>query len=72
MTYDKTVTEESINKIWNAWSRRVGGLLIPGHDLPMTLERDSIQYIGTHQASIKAWLDDQLNKTTIISLTPSH
>ena len=70
MTYDAHITKNSINDIWGAWSRRDNGILIPGHDLPMVLNNDSIQYIGKHEATIKAWLDDTLNKTTLVSLTP--
>ena len=70
MTYDAHITKKSINDIWGAWSRRDNGILIPGHDLPMVLNNDSIQYIGKHEATIKAWLDDTLNKTTLVSLTP--
>lgn len=70
MTYDANATKNSINDIWSAWSRRDGGLLIPGHDLPMVLNNNSIRYIGKHEAAIKVWFDDSLNKSTLISLSP--
>ncbi|OUT78019.1 MAG: hypothetical protein CBB82_04190 [Betaproteobacteria bacterium TMED22] len=72
MTYDAHLTKKSIADIWGKWSRRNGGILIPGHDLPMVLNNDSIEYIGKHEATIKAWFDGALNQTTLISLSPRN
>lgn len=68
MTFDKHATEDSIKKIWAEWKRRENGVLIPGHDLPMIMRNEAIQYIGSREAAIKAWYSDDLNKTTIFSL----
>jgi len=38
MTYDAKVSAASIDKIWQLWRARQGTILVPGHDLPMTLE----------------------------------
>jgi len=69
MTYDKEVTRASIESIWNFWSRRPGSILVPGHDLPMIREEGKVRYLGAREAAIKAWYDEDLNRTTVISLT---
>ena len=38
MTYDQTVSRQSIDAIWELWRRRSGTVLIPGHDVPMVLD----------------------------------
>jgi N-acyl homoserine lactone hydrolase len=68
MTYDKEITRESIEKIWQFWSRRAGSILVPGHDLPMIQDGDTVKYLGTREAAIRAWYGDELNQTTVISL----
>ena len=69
MTYDKQVTRTSIEKIWAFWSRRPGSILVPGHDLPMVQEDGKVRYLGGREAAIRAWYSDDLNETTLISLT---
>jgi glyoxylase-like metal-dependent hydrolase (beta-lactamase superfamily II) len=69
MTYDKEVTRASIESIWSFWSRRPGSILVPGHDLPMIREEGKVRYLGAREAAIKAWYDEDLNRTTVISLT---
>ena len=69
MTYDKDITRESIESIWKFWSRRGDSILVPGHDLPMIQDNGAVRYLGEREAAIKAWYADDLNKTTLISLT---
>jgi N-acyl homoserine lactone hydrolase len=38
MTYDQTVSRQSIDAIWELWRRRSGTVLISGHDVPMVLD----------------------------------
>lgn len=68
MTYDKDVTRASIESIWEFWSRRPGSILVPGHDLPMIQEDGKVRYLGEREAAIRAWYNEDLNKTTLISL----
>ncbi|UCH49414.1 MAG: MBL fold metallo-hydrolase [Betaproteobacteria bacterium] len=72
MTYDAEVTRASIETIWKFWSHRPGSILVPGHDLPMVQDNGKVRYLGEREAAIKAWYSDDLNKTTVISLTESH
>ncbi|MGD8476377.1 MAG: MBL fold metallo-hydrolase [Burkholderiales bacterium] len=71
MTYDAQVTRKSIQGIWDFWSRRPGSILVPGHDLPMVQEGGNVRYLGQREAAIRAWYSEDLNKTTVISLTES-
>ncbi len=69
MTYDPAVSAASIARIWDYWTARPGTIVVPGHDLPMTLENGAPRYIGTREAAIRAWYDETLEKTTVIRLT---
>ncbi len=69
MTYDEKITRASIENIWQFWSRRAGSVLVPGHDLPMVQDNGKVRYLGEREAAIKAWYSEDLNKTTVISLT---
>jgi glyoxylase-like metal-dependent hydrolase (beta-lactamase superfamily II) len=64
MTYDPEATRASIENIWTLWRRRPGTVLIPGHDLPMVLADEAIQYVGERDAGIAAWFGDTLETTT--------
>lgn len=72
MTYDAGITRKSIESIWSFWSRQPGSILVPGHDLPMVQENGKVRYLGEREAAIKAWYSEDLNKTTVISLTESR
>jgi N-acyl homoserine lactone hydrolase len=72
MTYDADVTRNSIESIWSFWSRQPDSILVPGHDLPMIQENGKVRYLGEREAAIKAWYSEDLNKTTVISLTGSQ
>lgn len=69
MTYDPAVSRASIEMIWSHWRRRPGSILIPGHDLPMTLEGGRPRYIGTREAAITTWYGDDMDTTTRFELT---
>ena len=69
MTYDAAITNASIEAIWKLWTRRAGSILVPGHDLPMIQEDGKVRYVGEREAAIRAWFAEDLNETTVISLT---
>jgi len=71
MTYDKAITNASIEAIWEFWSRRPGSILVPGHDQPMVQEDGKVRYLGKREAAIRAWFGEDLNETTVISLAGS-
>jgi len=68
MTYDATVTAQSIETMWALWRQRPGTLLVPGHDLPMMLDDGQPVFVGKRQAAIESWFDDSLEKTTRFEL----
>ncbi len=70
MTYDPELSRESIDANRGFWARRPGGILVPGHDLPMVHEVGSPRYLGTREAAIRAWYGEDLNETTLYSLLP--
>ncbi|MDQ2801405.1 MAG: MBL fold metallo-hydrolase [Pseudomonadota bacterium] len=69
MTYDPAVTASSIEQMWELWRQRPGTLLVPGHDLPMVLENGRPVFVGTREAAITSWFDDDLETTTRFELT---
>ncbi len=70
MTYDPAVTAASIEQMWAIWRSRPNTLLVPGHDLPMVLDADGRpSFVGTREAAITAWFDDDLERTTRFELT---
>ena len=44
-------------------------MLVPGHDLPMVLDNGAPRYLGQREAAIQAWFGDDMNQTTLLSLT---
>ena len=69
MTYDPAISRASIEMIWGLWQRRPGSIVVPGHDLPMTQVSGATTYLGTRQAAITAWYGDDMERTTLFSLT---
>lgn len=69
MTYNAAVSCESIEKIWSLWRRKPGSVLVPGHDLPMTVKDGVPHYLGEREAAMMAWFGEDMNETTLISLT---
>jgi N-acyl homoserine lactone hydrolase len=69
MTYDAAQSRRSMEAIWARWRHRPGTLLVPGHDVLMRIENDVPAYIGPREAAISAWFEDDLERTTLFSLT---
>jgi len=70
MTYDAAVSRATIEMIWEMARTRPGCLLIPGHDLPMTVQNGVPRPIGQHQAEIRGWFGQTLEEITRIDLVP--
>jgi N-acyl homoserine lactone hydrolase len=70
MTYDPVISRSSMEQIWSMWRQRPGTVLVPGHDMPMTLERGEPHYLGEHEAAIASWFGESLDQTTRFRLTP--
>ncbi len=68
MTYDPAVTAASIERIWALWRRQPGSIVLPGHDLPMTLEAGQPRQIGEYGAGIVAMLGDTIDARTTVKL----
>jgi glyoxylase-like metal-dependent hydrolase (beta-lactamase superfamily II) len=68
MTYDASIARRSIEAIWQHWRRREGNILVPGHDMPMTLDDGTPKYIAEREAGINAWFGNTLGETTLIEL----
>jgi glyoxylase-like metal-dependent hydrolase (beta-lactamase superfamily II) len=67
---DETAGRKSIALIWSLWREKPGTLLIPGHDLAMTLGADGKPtYMGRREAGIGAWLTENIEVTTDFDLT---
>ena len=71
MTYDAGLTRATIESIWASWSKKPNSILVPGHDLPMVLDQGEPRYLCEREAGIRAWYDEGLDKTTVISLIPN-
>jgi len=70
MTYDAAVSAKSIELIWDFWRRRPGGIVVPGHDMPMILENGEPKYLGKREDAIVAWYGDDMETTTLFNLMP--
>ena len=68
MTYDAADSAASINTIWDLWTRRPNGVLIPGHDMPMMQDNGVARFLGEHEAAIRIWNGEDLNQTKVVSL----
>ena len=68
MTDDLAQTRRSIETMWRFWRARPGNILVPGHDLPMTLENDQPSYVGKREAGIMIWNGADLEQTIRIEL----
>jgi len=72
MTMDEDASAQSFARIWDIWRRRQDTILVPGHDIPMVLEGGIPMYIEERRAGITAWLDDDLETTTLFELKPAE
>jgi glyoxylase-like metal-dependent hydrolase (beta-lactamase superfamily II) len=69
MTVDGDASEETLRRVHAWWRRRPANVVVPGHDLPMTLDAAGVpQYAGPRRASIEAWFGDTLAETQTIDL----
>jgi glyoxylase-like metal-dependent hydrolase (beta-lactamase superfamily II) len=69
LTIDAAASEETLRWIRSVWLRRPKNVVVPGHDLPMTLDAAGVpQYAGTRRASIEAWFGDTLDEMQAIDL----
>jgi N-acyl homoserine lactone hydrolase len=65
-------SQASLKVIWHHWRAKPGTILVPGHDLCMTLDAHAKpQYIGERRAGIAAWFNESLAEETVISLCPT-
>jgi glyoxylase-like metal-dependent hydrolase (beta-lactamase superfamily II) len=69
MTYDPAVSRSSIEMIWKIWRKRPGSIVVPGHDMPMVMEKDEAKFITKREAAIVAWYGDDMETTTLFKLT---
>ncbi|MBW6398177.1 MBL fold metallo-hydrolase [Roseomonas sp. HJA6] len=72
MTYDPAVSRATIDMIWAICRDRPGCLLIPGHDLPMTVENGVPRPIGRQHAEIRGWFGETLDDITTFDLVPAE
>ncbi len=68
MTYDAAVSKASIDSIWALWRKRPGNIVVPGHDVPMVLEKGQTKYIDKREAAVSAWFGDDMETTTLFKL----
>jgi glyoxylase-like metal-dependent hydrolase (beta-lactamase superfamily II) len=67
---DTDASADSIALIWRRWRSAIGAVVVPGHDLPMTLSQDgSCRLIGTRSARITALLGRHLTDRTDFDLS---
>jgi glyoxylase-like metal-dependent hydrolase (beta-lactamase superfamily II) len=67
-SYDMAVTRRSIDLIFELWRKRPSNVVVPGHDMPMVLDRGEPCYIEERQAGLSAWFGDTLEETTLFEL----
>lgn len=62
-------SQASLRVIWRHWRATPGTILVPGHDLCMTLDVDGKpRYIGERRAGIAAWFSESLADETLFNL----
>jgi N-acyl homoserine lactone hydrolase len=67
MTYDQTVSRQSIDAIWELWRRRSGTVLISGHDVPMVRRRVP-RYLVPREGAIAAWSGTGLDQLIVFDI----
>lgn len=68
MTYDASVSAATVEKVWTLWRKKLGSIVVPGHDMPFMLEGDRLIQLGKRPAQLKAYFRDSLSDITIINL----
>jgi glyoxylase-like metal-dependent hydrolase (beta-lactamase superfamily II) len=66
MTLDAAVSTETINKIWSAWRRRPGSIVIPGHDAPLLLRGEEVELLYPRVGGLAANFGDTLHDVTTV------
>ena len=69
MTYDPAISRASIESIWSLWRQRTGSVLVPGHDIPMTLVDGTPKYLVPRSAGVAAWFGDTLDQASTFDLS---
>jgi len=66
---DHQESQASLEVIWRHWREVPGTILVPGHDLCMSLDADGRpRYIGERRAAIAAWFSENLSDETLMDL----
>lgn len=69
-TGDAEASRRSIDDIWACWKRVPGTVLIPGHDLSMTLDAQGRPvYVGERKAAIAVWFSESIRVMDTIDLS---
>ena len=68
-SYDRALSTASIEGLWSLWRHRPGSIMVPGHDLPMRQAQGRTSYLGSREATLTAWLGDDLETVTSFKLT---
>lgn len=66
MTLDAALSTSSIEKIWAAWRRRDGSIIIPGHDAPLFLRGDEVILLYPRIGGLAANFGDTLHDVTTV------
>ena len=62
-------SQASLEVIWRHWRAQPGTILVPGHDLCMSLDASGRPvYIGERRAAISAWFHESLAEESIVDL----
>jgi N-acyl homoserine lactone hydrolase len=62
-------SQASLEVIWSHWRAHPGTILVPGHDLCMSLDpAGQPVYIGQRRAAISAWFHESLAEETVVDL----
>ena len=66
MTLDAAQSTATIEKVWSAWRRRPGSIIIPGHDAPLALEGEDAVLLYPRVGGLAANFGDTLPDVTTI------
>jgi glyoxylase-like metal-dependent hydrolase (beta-lactamase superfamily II) len=66
---DHDQSRSTLESIWSRWRSVPGTLLVPGHDLTMSLDAaGNPLYLGERKAAIAAWFSESIHTMTQIDL----
>jgi glyoxylase-like metal-dependent hydrolase (beta-lactamase superfamily II) len=72
-TGDAQASRRSLDHIWSVWRQVPGTVLIPGHDLSMSLDsQGQPQYLGQRKAGIAAWFSESIHEMHTLDLGHSN